>query len=76
MGKIKEQSLGIPKTIDTYNTFQIHHAAHLLKTNWGRKALRRDLDLTEIGSKFQLINVTIVNVLNKINLRWFNWGKI
>jgi hypothetical protein len=75
-GSWKDGGLGISKVQDIYDTYKLHHIAHLLKTDHGRRILKGDLSLNELPlPEFHRLNRRVEVVLKKLNIKWVEWEK-
>jgi ribosomal protein S14 len=68
----KDGGLGIPRCEDEYYTYKIYHAAHLMKTEHGRRILKGygKLNLNQRLPAFQMLFPAIEKALEKLNLKW------
>jgi hypothetical protein len=66
--------MNLPNIRELYYTYKLHHAAHLLKTEDGRRVLMGDLALNQTRlSKFHKINIQIEEACDKAQITWNDW---
>jgi hypothetical protein len=73
----KDGGLGLAKCEDEYHTYKIHHIAHLMKTEHGRRILKgygKLIDNQRLPA-FQLLYPAVKNALAKLDLKWIEFDK-
>jgi hypothetical protein len=70
----KDRGINIPDVRELYLTYKLHHAAHLMKTEDGRRVLMGDLTLNYTKfAKFHRLNIQIDEACQHSNIEWNDW---